>query len=35
MITPDLRMEKNIPQWHIDAVEDIYGKQDSWLIAYV
>jgi len=34
MLTPDLRMEK-LPQWHIDAVESIYGKQDSWLIAYV
>jgi len=34
MITPDLKME-NIPQWHIDAVENIYGQQDSWLIAYL
>lgn len=24
-----------IPQWHIDAVEAIYGKRESWLIAYV
>lgn len=34
MVTPDLRME-NIPQWHINAVESIYGKRDSWLIAYL
>ncbi len=34
MVTPDLNME-HIPQWHIDAVEEIYGKRDSWLIAYV
>jgi len=34
MVTPDLQMEK-IPQWHIDAVESIYGKQPKWLIAYV
>lgn len=26
---------ENIPQWHIDAVEKIYGKQAEWLIAYV
>lgn len=25
---------EGIPQWHIDAVEAIYGKRDSWLIAY-
>ena len=24
-----------IPQWHIDAVEDIYGKQHCWMVAYV
>lgn len=34
LVTPDLKMEA-IPQWHIDAVEEIYGKRDSWLIAYV
>lgn len=34
MSTPDLAMEK-IPQWHIDAVERIYGKRDLWLIAYL
>ena len=34
MITPYLEME-NIPQWHIDAVEEIYGQQDKWLIAYL
>lgn len=34
LITQDLRTEE-IPRWHIDAVENIYGKRDSWLIAYV
>jgi len=24
-----------IPEWHIEAVEEIYGKRDKWLIAYV
>lgn len=24
-----------VPQWHIEAVEDIYGKREQWLIAYV
>ena len=24
-----------VPQWHIDAVEKIYGKRDRWLVAYV
>ncbi len=24
-----------IPKWHIDAVEAIYGKRESWLIAFV
>ena len=24
-----------IPQWHIDAVESIYGKRQSWLFAFV
>lgn len=33
-VTPDLTLE-NLPQWHIDAVEKIYGKRDSWLIAYI
>lgn len=23
-----------VPQWHIDAVEAIYGKRDRWLVAY-
>lgn len=32
--TTDLAGE-GIPQWHIDAVEAIYGKQPRWLIAYV
>lgn len=34
MVTRDLTME-SIPQWHIDAVEAIYGQRDSWLIAWV
>jgi len=34
MVTHDLFFD-DIPQWHIDAVEQIYGQQDSWLIAYV
>ncbi len=25
----------NIPQWHIDAVEKIYGPRDMWLVAFV
>ena len=33
MSTHDLK-QQNIPQWHIDAVEEIYGKRDRWLIAY-
>ena len=24
-----------IPQWHIDAVEQIYGKRNRWLVAYL
>lgn len=24
-----------VPQWHIDAVEQIYGKRDRWLVAFV
>ena len=24
-----------VPEWHIKAVEGIYGKRDTWLIAYV
>lgn len=24
-----------VPQWHIDAVEQIYGKRDRWLVAYI
>lgn len=24
-----------VPQWHIDAVELIYGKRDRWLVAWV
>ena len=31
--THDLQQER-IPQWHIDAVEEIYGKRERWLIAY-
>lgn len=34
MLTRDLAAE-NVPQWHIDAVTEIYGQRDSWLIAYV
>ena len=34
MITEDLA-DAGIEQWHIDAVENIYGKRDEWLIAYV
>lgn len=34
MVTHDLSQEK-VPQWHIDAVEQIYGKRSSWLIAYI
>lgn len=34
MITPDLSKE-TVPQWHIEAVEHIYGKRSSWLIAYI
>ena len=33
-ITPDLQ-SISIPKWHITAVEEIYGKRDSWLVAYV
>ena len=31
--TPSLEFE-GVPQWHINAVEAIYGKRDRWLIAY-
>lgn len=24
-----------VPLWHIDAVEQIYGKRDRWLVAFV
>lgn len=34
MISGNLAAEK-IPRWHIDAVEEIYGKRERWLIAYV
>lgn len=34
MVTSDLRME-NIPEWHIEAVQNIYGKRYRWLIAYI
>lgn len=34
LITNNLQAA-NIPKWHIDAVENIYGKRDSWLIAYI
>lgn len=33
LLTHDL--SQDIPQWHIDAVEKIYGKRDSWLIAFI
>ena len=33
LLTHDLSLD--IPQWHIDAVEEIYGTQESWLIAFV
>ena len=26
--------DANIPQWHIDAVEKIYGSRLEWMIAY-
>ena len=32
--TTNLKNE-NIPDWHIEAVEAIYGKRPWWLIAYV
>lgn len=32
--TTNLKSE-GIPQWHIEAVEAIYGKRAWWLIAYV
>lgn len=32
--TTNLEAEQ-IPKWHIDAVEAIYGKRAWWLIAYV
>jgi hypothetical protein len=31
-ITNDLK-KAYIPQWHIDAVEAIYGKRDLWMVA--
>lgn len=34
VISSDLKQD-GIPQWHIDAVERIYGKREEWLIAYV
>lgn len=34
MVTHDLRQEP-VGEWHIQAVEDIYGKRSSWLIAYI
>ena len=34
VVTEDLK-KSGIPQWHIDAVEGIYGKQESWLVAYI
>lgn len=33
-ITPDLTL-LNVPEWHIDAVQAIYGDVDEWLVAYV
>ena len=33
-ITNSLKKE-GIPQWHIKAVEAIYGKRTWWLVAYV
>jgi hypothetical protein len=33
-VTTDLN-SINIPKWHIDVVEQIYGKRDSWLIAFI
>lgn len=32
-VTSDLEMS-GIPRWHIDAVEEIYGKRGYWMIAY-
>ena len=34
IITTNLKKE-GVPEWHIEAVEAIYGKRDWWLIAYV
>ena len=34
MVTDNL-VDAGIEQWHVDAVESIYGKRDEWLIAYV
>ena len=34
VVTDDLKKE-SIAQWHIDAVNEIYGKRDQWLIAYI
>lgn len=33
-VTKNLESEQ-IPNWHIEAVETIYGKRAWWLIAYV
>lgn len=35
VLTTNSLKQSGIPQWHIDAVEGIYGKRDNWLIAYV
>ena len=34
LVTNSLK-QSGIPEWHIDAVEAIYGKRYKWLIAYV
>jgi hypothetical protein len=33
IVTTDLE-QHNIPQWHIDAVCEIYGKNRLWMIAF-
>lgn len=33
-LSTDLKVD-GIPQWHIDAVTEIYGHQPVWLVAYV
>lgn len=32
---PESMVFIHVPQWHIDAVERIYGKRDRWLVAFI